>query len=268
MKAINLTKNIIVKTLSLSLIFISLVFFYSCEEFDEFGYEDDNPTEELNGNGSIIPGLYKKQVSQTAAYLKITASQGYLCRAQDNIEFSGSLVGNTVHFEVDGSIIETELRQEGNNLWARNLINNSYDEWTEYFPSNDNYPCNGGGNNFDLNGQWLTSDGLGINIINNSYAFFTSYSANWQIIYNNNLINSSTLKLKLISPTSNSLRWDCEDLWWAENNDNYAITYSNIGQILMSNDGASITISSIVNMPDFGLGDSGTRSESHVYYRN
>jgi len=244
------------------LLFTSFLFI-SCEE--------DSDADELDENESIISGLYKKQVSQTAAYLKITSSQGFLCRAQDNIEFSGSLVGNTVHFEVDGSIIETELRQDGNNLWARNLRNNNWDEWTEYFPTNDNYPCSGnssGENNFDLNGQWIRNDGLGINIINNSYARFTSYSPNWQTIYNNGLINSSTRKLKSISTTSNSLRWDCDVLWWSENNSNYSIAYSYVGQILMSNDGSSITVSSVVNLTDFGLGSSGTNSQSSVYYRN
>lgn len=241
---------------------LSSFLFISCEE--------DSSVDDIIESESITPGLYKKQVSQTTAYLKITSTQAFLCRAQDNIEFSGSLIGNTVHFEVDGSIIQTELRHEGNNLWARNLINNVYDEWTLYFSSNDSYPCSDGGNgsNFELNGRWIRSDGTGINIINNSYAPFTSYSPNWQIIYDNGLINSSTRKLKSITVTSNSLRWDCEVLWWSDYNDIYSVAYSDIGQILMNGDGSSITISSIVNLADFGNGQSGTHSQSYTYYRD
>jgi len=129
-----------IKPLFITLLLFTSFLFISCEE--------DSDADELDESESIISGLYKKQVSQTAAYLKITSSQGFLCRAQDNIEFSGNIVGNTVHFEVDGSIIETELRQDGDNLWARNLRNNNWDEWTEYFPTNDNYPCNGNNNDY------------------------------------------------------------------------------------------------------------------------
>ena len=73
---------------TIALLFLTSFFFISCE----IDNSDDNDGTDESG---IILGLYKKAVGGT--YLKVTSTHGYLCIIENGTEFSGELIGNTIH---------------------------------------------------------------------------------------------------------------------------------------------------------------------------
>jgi hypothetical protein len=120
---------------------------------------------------------------------------------------------------------------------------------TNYFNSNSqniqtaNNMLANGATTYSINGNWLSSEGIGISI-SGSTAIFYSFSSSWQYAANAGFVSIGSVKLKNISKT-NSTTWNCLELWFHWENTNSNVTdvfWSYNGTISMSSNGNSISV--------------------------
>jgi hypothetical protein len=100
---------------------------------------------------------------------------------------------------------------------------------------------------YNLNNNWLASDGHGLKI-DGTIGVFNSFSSSWQKVANYGLVSIGSECLRSITPIDDS-NWSCQALWWRTSTeagfgDAYEIGWYSLSQISISKDGLSIILKS------------------------
>lgn len=111
--------------------------------------------------------------------------------------------------------------------------------------------------NMDLNDLWQRDDGLLIEIIGTE-GYFRSLVSSWQVLADAGIISIGDPKIKNILQISDN-KWTCDDLWYAESEEESQVYWSDWAEITMSDDGKSLVLETKATHPVSGEKREGSR---------